>query len=106
MTARRPCRQRGVKFYRNKKCKILKKEEAKSIRLLEWTLPTFFSGASEFYSAHRQKLHEKSRTSHKPNVSEWAKEFLQEKLKYEYDLYYLIRRIFFYKIGKLGFDEF
>ena len=60
---------------------------------------------SEYFTKHRNALHEKSKTSNKPVVSKWAKEFLKDKLREEYELYDLIRRIFYYKIGKLGFDD-
>ena len=60
----------------------------------------------EYYHAKKHELQEKTRTNEKPKVEKWAKEFLHEKLQAEYDLYALIKRVFYYKIGKLGFDDF
>ena len=47
----------------------------------------------------------KSKTSNKPKVEPWAKQFLETRLADEYELYDLIKRIFYYKVAKLGFDE-
>ena len=51
------------------------------------------------------ELMRKSKTSNKPKVEPWAKQFLESRLADEYELYDLIKRIFYYKVAKLGFDE-
>ena len=62
-------------------------------------------GFSDIYVKHKKSLHERSKTSNKPPVSNWARAFLQEKLKPEYELYNIIKRIFYYKVRKLGFEN-
>ena len=60
----------------------------------------------EYYNRKKNDLKSRSKTNDKPEVEKWAKEYLRSKLQDEYELYNLIKRIFYYKIGKLGFDDF
>ena len=83
----------------------LLEDEALSIKLLEWTLPTFFTGAADVYRKRSADLMRRSKTSNKPHVTDWAKEYLKAQLAPEYELYQLIKRIFYYKIAKLGFED-
>ena len=70
-------------------------------------LPLFSKTKSrEYYNRKKNDLKSRSKTNDKPEVEKWAKEYLRSKLQDEYELYNLIKRIFYYKIGKLGFDDF
>ena len=57
------------------------------------------------YRKRSAELMRKSKTSNKPHVEKWAKEYLEGRLSAEYELYQLIKRIFYYKITKLGFED-
>ena len=57
------------------------------------------------YRKRSAELMRKSKTSNKPYVEKWAKEYLEGRLSAECELYQLIKRIFYYKIAKLGFED-
>jgi len=78
----------------------------KTLELFEKMMPTFFKGAKDaYYSDYVQTKKSKSKTSVKKGYSNSTREFLLDgPLRYEWDLYQLIKSIFNKRLSVYGLD--
>ena len=71
-----------------------------SLKLFEYTLPTFFKGLGYLYRKNSQKLSSNTKTSGKLEESEKLKDYLRERLKPEMELYAFVRDLMYRRLDK------